>query len=421
MQVKLKVILLLVFCAIIGIGYGEMLIPVSTQENFYQANKDFGLVALKFRFLSNAENNTSLSNPQKIQAEMDYNQYSSFPEWSKVITFKSAQEFQYIDIAKEDDSRQEFNSLNTIGVKSKLAGVEAFYNLIKNWDGVEAKSGSYNLTRYGIGAGFPDSESLRLFGWFMHTDLSDIYPDENYSSYKFQLIKRYSGKKQITELGMEYEYNEIPDEIYGEGLFNPSDYFPESYLDWTPKTRLNAYLFASNLQNFYLEPYFMNGHAPVSSPLLLVNETSGSILCRFSTEDKDNDYTNSNENDFDGIFSLNIGTNFGFDMGYNLQKYEDHKNDAKTIVSNIKGDFRIAFLAEESYKLVGILEYIYSDLENESDPENLNTGIYADLRMANHLNIIIYLKLNNEWQRKKDLLEFDHLSNKFGTVLSVRL
>ncbi len=68
MQVKLKVILLLVFCAIIGIGYSEMLIPVSTQENFYQANKDFGLVALKFRFLSNAENNISLSNPQKIQA-----------------------------------------------------------------------------------------------------------------------------------------------------------------------------------------------------------------------------------------------------------------------------------------------------------------------------------------------------------------
>ncbi len=71
---------------------------------------------------------------------MDYNQYSSFPEWSKVITFKSAQEFQYIDIAKEDDSCQEFNSLNTIGVKSKLAGVKAFYNLIKKWDGVEAKS-----------------------------------------------------------------------------------------------------------------------------------------------------------------------------------------------------------------------------------------------------------------------------------------
>ena len=421
MQVKLKVILLLVFCALIGIMHSEMLNPTSTQENFYQENRDFGLMAIKFQLMSNAENDVFSSNPPKIQAEMDYNQYSSLPEWSKVITFKSAQEFQYIDIAKEDDSQQEFNSLNTIGVKSKLAGVEAFYNLIKNWDGVEAKSGSYNLTRYGIGAGFPDSESLRLFGWFMHTDLSDIYPDENYSSYKFQLIKRYSGKKQITELGMEYEYNEIPDEIYGEGLFNPSDYFPESYLDWTPKTRLNAYLFASNLQNFYLEPYFMNGHAPVSSPLLLVNETSSSILCRFSTEDKDNDYTNSNENDFDGIFSLNIGPLFGFDMGYNIQKYDDHKNDTKTVVSNIKGALRFAFLAKESYKLVGLLEYIYCNLENESDPENLNTGIYADLKMANHLNLIMYLKLNNEWLRKKDMLEFDHLSNKFGTVLSVRL
>jgi len=108
-------------------------------------------------------------------------------------------------------------------------------------------------------------------------------------------------------------------------------------------------------------------------------------------------------------------------MGYNIQKYDDHKNDTKTVVSNIKGALRLAFLAKESYKLVGLLEYIYCNLENESDPENLNTGIYADLKMANHLNLIMYLKLNNEWLRKKDMLEFDHLSNKFGTVLSVRL
>jgi len=160
--------------------HSEMLNPTFTQENFYQENRDFGLMAIKFQLMSNAENDVFSSNPPKIQAEMDYNQYSSLPEWSKVITFKSAQEFQYIDIAKEDDSQQEFNSFNTIGVKSKLAGVEAFYNLIKNWDEVEAKTECYNLTRYGIGAGFPDSESLRLFGWFMHTDLSDIYPDENY-------------------------------------------------------------------------------------------------------------------------------------------------------------------------------------------------------------------------------------------------
>ena len=421
MRNGIKIIIVCLFCTLTWSMQGETISPFSLKDKTFEARADFGIGTLKNRNFSFWEGNSSFHYPQNIQAEMDYDSYSSFPEWSKNVTFHSAQEFLYLDVANSGGNIQEFNSFNTIGVKSRLAGVEVFYNLINNRNDSDKKATSYHFNKYGIGAGFPNSESLRLFGWLMHTDLSDIYPEVDFSSYKAQMAKRYSSKSQIAELGMEYEYNEIPDKVSEEELIKVSEYFPDDYLDWTPKKRFSAYVYASSMRNFYLEPFFLNGHAPDCSPLLLANKSASSVLFRFSTEDRKNDYVDNSQIVLDGILALNFGKYFGLDFRYDSEKKEDYKNDIKENTYNITGNMRLNFIGKESYRLIGILEYLYNKTKGENASENLNFGLYGILRLKNHLNLIAYLKLDNEWQRKDDFLELDHRDNKLGTILSVRL
>lgn len=421
MRNGIKIIIVCLFCTLTWSMQGETISPFSLKDKTFEARADFGIGTLKNRNFSFWEGNSSFHYPQNIQAEMDYDSYSSFPEWSKNVTFHSAQEFLYLDVPKSGGNIQEFNSFNTIGVKSRLAGVEVFYNLINNRNDTDEKVTSYHFNKYGIGAGFPNSESLRLFGWLMHTDLSDIYPEVDFSSYKAQMAKRYRSKSQIAELGMEYEYNEIPDKVSEEELIKVSEYFPDDYLDWTPKKRFSAYVYASSIRNFYLEPFFLNGHAPDCSPLLLANKSASSVLCRFTTEDRKNDYVDNSQIVLDGILALNFGKYFGLDFRYDSEKKEDYKNDIKENTYNITGNMRLNFIGKESYRLIGILEYLYNKTKGENASENLNFGLYGILRLKNHLNLIAYLKLDNEWQRKDDFLELDHRDNKLGTILSVRL
>ncbi len=53
---------------------------------------------------------------------------------------------------------------------------------------------------------------------------------------------------------MEYEYNEIPIKNMEKGFLIPRNIFPDSYWTGLLKRDINAYLFASNIQNFYLGP-----------------------------------------------------------------------------------------------------------------------------------------------------------------------
>jgi len=421
MQKVIKIIIVCLFWTFVWSIQGETIFPIPSASNTYEVRADFGLETLQYKYFSLGKNNSAVYHPQSIQAEMDYDSYSSFPEWSKNVTFHSAQEFLYKDVAKSEENIQEFNSFNTLGVKYRLAGVELFYNLMNNWSDKDTKASSYYFNQYGIGAGFPDSESLRLFGWLIHTDLSDVYPEIDFSCFKAQLAKSFSSKRQIAELGIEYEYNEIPDTVSNEELLTISEYFPDDYLDWTPDTRFSAYVYASSIKNFYLEPFFLNGHTPVWSPLLLANKSAGSVLCRFTSEDRENDYVDNRQIVLDGILSLNFGNYFGLDFRYDSETKEDNKNNTKENTFNITGNMRYIFIGRESYRLIGILEYLYHKTKDEDASENLNFGLYGILRLKNHLNLIAYFKLDNEWQRKDDFLEFDHIDNKLGTVLSLRL
>jgi len=145
------------------------------------------------------------------------------------------------------------------------------------------------------------------------------------------------------------------------------------------------------------------------------------VLCRFTTEDRKNDYVDNSQIVLDGILALNFGKYFGLDFRYDSEKKEDYKNDIKENTFNITGNMRLNFIGKESYRLIGILEYLYNKTKGENASENLNFGLYGILRLKNHLNLIAYLKLDNEWQRKDDFLELDHRDNKLGTILSVRL
>ena len=102
MQSGIKIIIVCLFWTFVWSIQGETTFPVSSANNTYEVRADFGLETLQYKYFSLWENNSAVYHPQSIQAELDYDSYSSFPEWSKNVTFHSAQEFLYIDVAKSE-------------------------------------------------------------------------------------------------------------------------------------------------------------------------------------------------------------------------------------------------------------------------------------------------------------------------------
>ena len=420
MNKKAKVISLVALCIVAFTLQGQEILPVSIFNKSTVKEDNFGLEVLCQDRYSLFKQIQSTTNVQNYQANLNYKEYSSFPEWSKCVTLHSAQEFLNYDFTKLDLQLQQFNSFNTLGLKSKFAGVEVCYNIMKfSYDYDESNEQSDNINQYGIGFGFPSSESLRLFGWLMHTDSSNLI-ELSYTGYKAELAKRVTSNNQIIELGVGYEYNELPEDNTAVTALYYSEYFPKYYLFSDPNTKLSAYFYASSLQNFYLEPYFMNGHSPNKSPLLLANRTAQSLLATFVMQDWDNDYVDYQNMYIDAILSLNFGKYLGFDGQYQFTKDKDEIYDEASDSSNFIVNMRLTFCNFQVFRIIGFLEYLHMD-GNIGNYEDVNYGCYGILQLTNHLNSTIFYKINNRWNRDQDFSDFHNYYNTAGVTLSIRL
>jgi hypothetical protein len=421
MNRKVIILFLAILCILAFTLQGQEIPSSSTFHNGNLKEDNFGLIALRQNSYSLIKLNQYATNLQDYQAEMKYKEYSSMPEWSKCVTLHSAHEYLCYDNTDYDVSWQQFNSFNTLGVKSKFAGVEVCYNIMNFELDDDHSAQSYNLNKYGIGFGFPNSESLRLFGWLMQSDYRDLIPNLSFTSYKAELAKRVISDSQITELGVEYEYYEVPDIYNAQFSLYDSEYFPQYYRFSNPNTKLSAYLYASSLQNFYLEPCFLNGHSPYKSPLLLANRTAQSLLATFVMEDWDKDNGDLQNINFNAVLSFNFGKYLGLDGQYIYIVNKDNIVEETSKGAGVIADMRLSFISYNIFRIIGNLEYSYYDIDYLDVSENLNYGFYGILQLTNHLNGTIFYKINNVWNRAEDLYETDHSYDILGFTASIRL
>jgi len=350
---------------------------------------------------------------KNIGQEATYN-----PKLSKYFTVLSASEFLVENSNITDGSRGQFVSRNTIGMKVPFFGVEAYINSVKTWQNSDFSSG-HNLAQLGAGAGFPNPESIRLFAYVVQNKLSSFAPYENYGGFKGQFAKRFRSEKQFTELGVDYEYNKVPDNFNPDGENPVSSYFEASYLDWTPNTRLSAYILASSLSNRYLEPNSFRGLAPASSPMLLANSQGNILVGRLVMENRETNLVDTRHVTMDAILALNFSKVIGMDFGGRYIKDNDWKNEQNCTSTDFSAGLRIGFLNKESIRLIGSAEYL--KCKTEESTENLQFTGHAILKLTHHFALIGFIKHRSLWMREEGMFKLDPQNYYFGTSITARL
>ena len=344
------------------------------------------------------------------------------PKLNKYLTFQSANEFLIEDWDNNDYTSGQFASRNTFGMKVPYLGVEAFYNTLKTWQNSDFNTGVM-LSQMGAGAGIPNPDAVRLFGYVVQNDLSEYTPYETYLGFKGELAKRVRSAKQFSELGCGIEYNQIPDRFDAQGFTPLSSYFEQNMLDWTPNLRFTAYLLASSLTNRYLEPNNFRGLGPAKSPLLLANQQANALIMKLVVEQRQTEYSANNINTRDVIADFMLPLNFskvlGLDFGYRWHRHENLDTDLKESTSNLNGGLRITFIPMENFRLIG--SAAYNNRKTESSYETLAFGAHGILKLTHHLAVMTSFEHVSQWQRKIGMTEIDPEGFTLSSALAIRL
>ncbi len=344
------------------------------------------------------------------------------PRLSKYLTVQSANEFLLEDWDNNDYTSGQFASRNTFGMKVPFLGVEAFYNTVKTWRNSDFSEG-HLLSQMGAGAGLPNPDAVRLFGYVVQNDLSEFAPYESFLGFKGEFAKRVRSAKQFSELGCGFEYNQIPDHFDAQGFQPQGSYFEQNMLDWTPNLRFTAYLLASSLSNRYLEANNFRGLGPAKSPLLLANQQANALIVKLLVEQRETQYTPSplNTRDIaaDFMLPLNFGKVLGVDLGYRWQRHENLDTDVQESSSDLNGGLRITFIPTETFRLIG--SAAYNNHKTDSKSETLIFGAHGIIKLTHHFAIMTSFEHVSEWQRKIGIMEIDPEGFTLSSTLAIRL
>ncbi len=350
---------------------------------------------------------------KKTDEDMVYN-----PKPSKYLTALTAHEFLVENFNNSDDSRGQYVTRNIIGMKVPFIGVEAFYHVIKTWQNGDMSSG-VSLSRVGAGAGLPNPESFRLFGYIVQNKLSDYYPYENYLGYRGETAIRFRSEKQFTEMGGDFEYNQVPDSFRPSELSVLSSYFDPSVLSWTPNTKASAYILASSLTNRYLEPNTFRGLGTASSPMLLANSLGNMLIARIAVENFKTNFMDRQQITIDGDLALNFSKVIGMDFGGSYIKDNDWKTEVDSTASEVYAGLRIGVLNLESIRLIGSAEY--ERCQQVESTENLKFAAHVIVKLTHHFVVMGVFKHSSIWQRDIGMFEIDPHSYFFGGTITARL
>ncbi|MDD2228187.1 MAG: hypothetical protein PHY48_02105 [Candidatus Cloacimonetes bacterium] len=356
------------------------------------------------------------------------------PPLSRYLNVMSANEYLVNEQPNTDANYSQFVTQNSIGLKIPYAGVEAFFKQIRYAYnlGNHGEVKSYTVSQHGFGAGMPNADLFRAFAYLVQNDYSGLYPTDNknsqYSGIKAQLAKRFRHGKQFTEIGVEYEGYNIPKDYYQESIGFISSYFTDSSLDWTPKTRINGYLIASNIGDRYMEPNNFKGLGSASSPMLLVRKTGYAFIARGIYEEREESFRSTRDTDVSVCLPLNISEYVGLDLGYRFNRHEDivdnpsSSNQQHTTFVTKRNDFsgglRFAVFNYDEFRLIGGAKYTRHKFSNT---ENIDFSANLIITISHHLALIGEFQHNNLWRPAVGAFRFDPLGFYYGSSLTVRL
>lgn len=379
-------------------------------------------------------NNYKLQQTNYVQySNAENKNYSYEPDAAKHWSAKSLSDYYVSRIQGSDNQPSIFRTLNSVGFKyPPYIGVEAYIKMFQLDPGT-AGSVALDMNQMGIGAGLPDINNVRAYVYAVSNDFTGMSSSSNekrkYSGVIAQIARRFYGNSQFTEIGAEYESYSYPDNYNPPAISFTDDYFDGDCFNWAPDSRLNAYLVSSSIKNKYLEPHYLSGISPASSPLALVDEAAYAFIAKVTMqEDQRRNYVLK-----DTKLQLGLPINFsrfaGIDLNFTHWKQERESDDISPYYSvnyehkneTLRGAFRLALLGAGPIKLVGAAEYLHSKTDGSQKEERINFSGDLVMHFSSHLAFSAYFKHHNEWLLSEGAFETEPMGYVIGSTLAVRL
>ncbi|MDY0151163.1 MAG: caspase family protein [Candidatus Cloacimonas sp.] len=396
----------------------------SLSYKYYFTDPDFGKTSPSDHYAYSGRSSSSYSGNRRsstVEERMNHKgnvDTDYHPKASNYLNVLSATEMLQQNFNDDIIGRGQFITRNTFGLKLKIAGVEGSYNVIKTWESGDFASGKL-INQMGVGAGFTNPETIRLFVSATQNDLSEFSPYENYMGFKGELAKRVRSEKQFTEIGGSAEMNYIPDKLQPAIMHPISSYFEPSMLDWTPNKRYSAYVIASSLNNRYLEPNNFRGLGSASSPLMLANCQANAIIVRATMEERETNFRNNRTLQIDLQVPLNFNKYLGVDLGYRYNRLDDWDTNSMSQSTDIVGGIRFAPICFNNVRIIGCAEY--DRFKTEESTEYLDFSGNLILKLTHHFALMGIIKHRSIWLRDEGFAELDPQSYIFGSSITVRL
>ncbi|MDD3236040.1 MAG: hypothetical protein PHH43_06910, partial [Candidatus Cloacimonetes bacterium] len=200
-------------------------------------------------------------------------------------------------------------------------------------------------------------------------------------------------------------------------------------MDWSPKTRINGYLIASNIGDRYMEPNNFKGLGTAGSPMLLVRESGYSFIARVIIEEREKPDRSQTDIDMSISLPINISPYVGLDVGYCYNKDEETRNNPSssnqqnitevTESTTMVGGLRFSVFNYDEFRLVVGAQY--NRHKEQSVTEHMNFTANLIITISHHLALIGEFQHNNLWLPAEGAFRLDPLGYFYGSSLSVRL
>jgi hypothetical protein len=379
-------------------------------------------------------NNYNMQQTNYVQYSRSENKnYSYEPDAARHWSAKSLSDYFVSRHQGSDDQLSLFRTLNSVGFKyPPYIGVEAYIKIFQ-LDMGTAGSVPFDMNQIGIGAGLPDINNVRAYVYAVSNDFSGMSSNsdkkQQYSGVLAQVARRFYGNSQFTEIGAEVESYSYPDNYNPLPLSFTDGYFDRDCFNWAPDSRLNAYLVSSSIKNKYLEPHYLSGISPASSPLALVDEAAYAFIAKVTVQEDQRTYYVLKDTGIQLSLPINFSRFAGIDMNFIHWKQEKENNDDSPYNSanyenkseSLRGAFRLALLGAGPIKLVGTTEYVHRKSDGSQKEERINFTGDLVMHFSSHFALSAYFKHYNEWLLEKGAFETEPLGYVIGSTLALRL
>ncbi len=359
------------------------------------------------------------------------------PPLSKFVNLMSANEYLVNEYQNTSAFRRQFTTHNDVAVKFSYAGVEAFYRQIQYTEGDSLSSSTGKVSQIGFGAGSPNAEVFRAMIFGLTSDFSDSIEkpqvEAKYSGIKAQLAKRFRGQKMFTEIGAEYELYDISSGLELDKPPYINSYFTDAYLDWTPKSRISAYIVSSSITNRYQEPNYLSGIGSAASPMLLVKGMAHAFIVKGVREERESaapDNTKFTCSKLLLSLPLNFTNYVGADLSYQIKQDKEtvtsvNSNNETTEISeteessDIWGGLRLTLLSDAWVRIVTGAEYFRYKVTEPTEYMAFFSNLV--IKITHHVALIGVFRHDNQWLTEEGDFKLDPMGFHYGASLSARL